>query len=318
MGKYLLRRTGASLIVLFVASLIVFAGIRALPGDPALALAGEERTPEALAQIRQRYGLNDPLPVQYWRWVTLAVRGQLGESVRTGLDVTEIMLQRLPVTLELTFLSVLIALALGIPAGVLAAVKRGSFADYVGSGLALFGLSIPNFWLGLMLILGLTVYVPLLPASGFVSFFSNPLDNLRHMILPAFVLGSAFAAVVMRQMRSAMIESLGEDYVRTARAKGMSERAVIGSHALRNSLITVTTVVGLQVGLLISGAVVTEQIFVIPGFGRLILEAVFQRDFPVIQAVVLVTTFGYVFVNLLVDVAYSMLNPRIRISGEQA
>jgi peptide/nickel transport system permease protein len=318
MGKYLLRRTGASLIVLFVASLIVFAGIRALPGDPALALAGEERTPEALAQIRERYGLNDPLPVQYWRWVTLAVRGQLGESVRTGLDVTEIMLQRLPVTLELTFLSVLIALALGIPAGVLAAVKRGSFADYVGSGLALFGLSIPNFWLGLMLILGLTVYVPLLPASGFVSFFSNPLDNLRHMILPAFVLGSAFAAVVMRQMRSAMIESLGEDYVRTARAKGMSERAVIGSHALRNSLITVTTVVGLQVGLLISGAVVTEQIFVIPGFGRLILEAVFQRDFPVIQAVVLVTTFGYVFVNLLVDVAYSMLNPRIRISGEQA
>jgi peptide/nickel transport system permease protein len=318
MGKYLLRRTGASLIVLFVASLIVFAGIRALPGDPALALAGEERTPEALAQIRERYGLNDPLPVQYWRWVTLAVRGQFGESVRTGLDVTEIMLQRLPVTLELTFLSVLIALALGIPAGVLAAVKRGSFADYVGSGLALFGLSIPNFWLGLMLILGLTIYVPLLPASGFVSFFSNPLDNLRHMILPAFVLGSAFAAVVMRQMRSAMIESLGEDYVRTARAKGMSERAVIGSHALRNSLITVTTVVGLQVGLLISGAVVTEQIFVIPGFGRLILEAVFQRDFPVIQAVVLVTTFGYVFVNLLVDVAYSMLNPRIRISGEQA
>lgn len=318
MGKYLLRRTGASLIVLFVASLIVFAGIRALPGDPALALAGEERTPEALAQIRERYGLNDPLPVQYWRWMTLAVRGQLGESVRTGLDVTEIMLQRLPVTLELTFLSVLIALALGIPAGVLAAVKRGSFADYVGSGLALFGLSIPNFWLGLMLILGLTIYVPLLPASGFVSFFSNPLDNLRHMILPAFVLGSAFAAVVMRQMRSAMIESLGEDYVRTARAKGMSERAVIGSHALRNSLITVTTVVGLQVGLLISGAVVTEQIFVIPGFGRLILEAVFQRDFPVIQAVVLVTTFGYVFVNLLVDVAYSMLNPRIRISGEQA
>ncbi len=317
MGKYLARRVGASLIVLFVATLIVFAGIRALPGGPELALAGEERDPASLAAIRERYGLDDPLPVQYWNWITLALQGDLGESVRTGLEVSEIVVTRLPVTLELTLLSILVALFLGIPTGIMAAVKQGRLSDYVGSGVALFGLSVPNFWLGLMLILVFAIYLPLLPASGYEPFFSNPVENLRHMIMPAFVLGSGLAAVVMRQMRSAMLESLSEDYVRTARSKGLSERSVIGVHALRNSLITVTTIVGLQLGVLISGAVVTEQIFVIPGFGKLIVEAVFQRDFPVIQGVILVTTAGYIIANLLVDLLYSLLNPRIRIAGDQ-
>jgi len=316
-GKYLARRVGASLIVLFVATLIVFAGIRALPGGPELALAGEERDPESLAAIRERYGLDDPVPVQYWNWITLALQGDLGESVRTGLEVSEIIVTRLPVTLELTLLSILVALLLGIPTGIMAAVKQGRLSDYVGSGVALFGLSVPNFWLGLMLILIFAIYWPLLPASGYEPFFSNPVENLRHMIMPAFVLGSGLAAVVMRQMRSAMLESLSEDYVRTARSKGLSERSVIGVHALRNSLITVTTIVGLQLGVLISGAVVTEQIFVIPGFGKLIVEAVFQRDFPVIQGVILVTTAGYIIANLLVDLLYSLLNPRIRIAGDQ-
>ncbi|MGH2825478.1 MAG: ABC transporter permease [Actinomycetota bacterium] len=317
MGKYLARRVGASLIVLFVATLIVFAGIRALPGGPELALAGEERDPASLAAIRERYGLDDPLPVQYWNWITLALQGDLGESVRTGLEVSEIVVTRLPVTLELTLLSILVALFLGIPTGIMAAVKQGRLSDYVGSGVALFGLSVPNFWLGLMLILVFAIYLPLLPASGYEPFFSNPVENLRHMVMPAFVLGSGLAAVVMRQMRSAMLESLSEDYVRTARSKGLSERSVIGVHALRNSLITVTTIVGLQLGVLISGAVVTEQIFVIPGFGKLIVEAVFQRDFPVIQGVILVTTAGYIIANLLVDLLYSVLNPRIRIAGDQ-
>ena len=318
MGRYLARRIGASAIVMFVATLIVFAGIRALPGGPELALAGEERDPESLAAIRERYGFDDPLPVQYWNWMVLAVQGDLGESVRTGIEVSEIVVTRLPVTLELTMLSVMVALLLGIPTGIMAAVKQGRLSDYVGSGVALFGLSVPNFWLGLMLILAFAIYWPLLPASGYVSFFSNPFDNLRHMIMPAFVLGSGLAAVVMRQMRSAMLESLSEDYVRTARSKGLSERSVIGVHAFRNSLITVTTIVGLQLGVLISGAVVTEQIFVIPGFGKLIVEAVFQRDFPVIQGVILVTTAGYIIANLLVDLLYSVLNPRIRIAGDQA
>jgi len=317
-GRYLARRIGASVIVMFVATLIVFAGIRALPGGPELALAGEERDPESLAAIRERYGFDDPLPVQYWNWMVLAVQGDLGESVRTGIEVSEIVVTRLPVTLELTMLSIMVALLLGIPTGIMAAVKQGRLSDYVGSGVALFGLSVPNFWLGLMLILAFAIYWPLLPASGYVPFFSDPVDNLRHMIMPAFVLGSGLAAVVMRQMRSAMLESLSEDYVRTARSKGLSERSVIGVHAFRNSLISVTTIVGLQLGVLISGAVVTEQIFVIPGFGKLIVEAVFQRDFPVIQGVILVTTAGYIIANLLVDLLYSVLNPRIRIAGDQA
>ena len=316
MGAYILRRLGASLIVLFVASVVIFAGVRALPGDPARALAGEDPNPEAIAQIRAKYGLDQPVPVQYVRWASLALRGDLGESVRTGLDVTEIVVGRLPITIELSFLSLLIAIGLGIPTGILAAVKRGSLADYLSSGVALFGLSVPSFWLGLMLILLLAVYVQLLPASGYVPFFENPIENLRRMLLPAVVLGSGLAGVLMRQMRSAMLESLSADYVRTARSKGLSEPAVVGVHALRNSLITVVTVVGLQLGVLISGAVVTEQIFVIPGFGKLTVDAVFQRDFPVIQAVALFTTVGYILINLMVDLLYSVLNPRIRISGE--
>jgi peptide/nickel transport system permease protein len=314
-GKYLARRAGASVIVLFLATIVVFAGVRALPGDPALALAGEERDPESLQQIREKYGLDEPIPVQYAKWLGLAVQGNLGESVRTGLDVTDIVIGRLPITIELAVLSILFALLIGIPAGIAAAVWRGKAADYLSSGVALFGLSVPNFWLGLMLILIFAVYFQVLPASGFVPFFDDPVGNLQRMILPAFTLGSGVASVVMRQTRSAMIESLGSDYVRTARAKGLNEWSVVGRHALRNSLITVVTIVGLQLGLLISGAVVTEQVFVIPGFGKLTVDAVFQRDLPVLQGVVLFTTFAYVLINFVVDALYSVLNPRIRITG---
>lgn len=227
-------------------------------------------------------------------------------------------MERLPVTLELSLLAVLIAVAVGIPLGIFAAVRRGGVLDSISSVFGLVGLSIPNFWLGLLLILGLTVQVHLLPASGFVSLFSDPVDNLRHLILPASVLGVQLAAVLMRQMRSAMLESLSADYVRTARAKGLSERQVIGVHALRNSLVTVVTVLGLQLGALISGAVITEQIFVIPGFGKLLVDSVFSRDYPVVQGAVLVAVIGYVAVNLLVDLTYSYLNPRIRVAGGAA
>jgi peptide/nickel transport system permease protein len=315
---YVGRRLGASAVVLFIASIVIFGGVHALPGSPELALAGEERDQRSLQEIREKYGLDQPIVVQYARWLGLAVRGDLGESARTGLDVTSIVASALPVTLELALLSVVVALLLGIPAGIVAARWRGKLPDYVGSGVALFGLSVPNFWLGLMLILGFSVYFNVLPASGFTPFFENPLENLQKMVLPAITLGSGLAAVVMRQMRSAMLESLGSDYVRTARAKGLSERSVIGVHALRNSLITVVTIAGLQLGVVISGAVVTERIFVIPGFGKLIVDAVFQRDLPVIQAVVIVTTLGYVVINFAVDILYSVLNPRIRITGEPA
>jgi peptide/nickel transport system permease protein len=316
MRRYLLRRTAAALLALWLASMIVFAGVRALPGDAALALAGEERTPEALAEIREKYGLDDPIPVQYIRWAGLALRGDLGESVRTGLDVGQTIVDKLPITLELAVLSVLVGVLIGIPAGVFAAARRGGFADYVSNAVGLAGLSIPNFWLGLVLILLLAIQVQIFPASGYVPFLEDPLGNLYAMILPSFVLGSGLAAVIMRQMRSSMLEALDTDYVRTARAKGLSEWSVVGTHAFRNSLITVVTVIGLQLGLLISGAVVTEQIFVIPGFGNLIVSAVFQRDLPMIQGAVLVAAAGYIVINLLVDIVYSLLNPRIRIAGE--
>jgi peptide/nickel transport system permease protein len=313
---HLLRRAGASLIVLLVASVVVFAGVRALPGDPALALAGEDRSARALTAIRAKYGLDQPVPVQYVRWLGHVVRGDFGSSTRTGLGVGSTILDRLPVTLELAFLSLLVAVGLGVSLGVLAAVRRGSVADYAGSTAALVGLSVPHFWLGLMLILLFAIGLGVLPASGFVPLFADPIDNLRHMLLPAVVLGTGFSAVIFRQTRAAMLESLSTDYVRTARAKGLAERQVVGSHALRNSLLTVVTLIGLQLGQLISGAVVTEQVFVLPGFGKLTLDAVFQRDYPVIEGVVLLTTVGYVVINFVVDLLYSVLNPRIRVAED--
>lgn len=314
MRWFTLRRLGASAITLVVASVVVFLGVRALPGDPVTALAAESADPAVLQAVRDEYGLDQPLPVQYAAWIGHALRGDLGESLRTGVSVSGMLAERLPITLELALLSLAISVLIGVPLGVVAAVRRGSLPDYVCSATALLGLSIPNFWLGIVLILAFAVRLNWLPASGFEP-VTDPVANLAHMIMPAFVLGTGLAAVVMRQMRSAMLESLGADYVRTARAKGMSEWRVVGVHALRNSLITVVTVLGLQLGTLISGAVVTEQIFVVPGIGKLTIDSVFQRDYPVLQGVVLITATGYILANLLVDLAYSLLNPRIRVAG---
>jgi peptide/nickel transport system permease protein len=314
MGGFLLRKAGAALIVVFCSSVVVFAGVRALPGDPAQALGAENRDPEVLAAIRHAYGLDRPLPVQYVKWISKALRGDLGLDSRQ-LPVGHTIVTRLPITLELAFLAVLIGSAIGVLAGVVAAVRRGKLSDHGATASALVGLSVPHFWLGLMMIIVFAVDLHWLPASGYVSFRAHPLSNLEHLVMPALVLGTGLSAVLMRQTRSSMLTSLGADYVRTARAKGLSEASVVGKHALRNSLITVTTVVGLQLGALISGAVITEQIFVIPGFGRLTLEAVNERDYTLLQGVVLVAATGYVVVNLLVDVCYSLLNPRIRVSG---
>jgi peptide/nickel transport system permease protein len=314
MGGFLLRKVGAALIVLVLASMLVFAGVRAIPGDPALALGGENRDPAVLTAVRHKYGLDRPLPIQYVNWASLAVRGDLGTDQRE-LSVARTIVQRLPITLELAGLAILIGSLIGISAGVLAAVRRGKPADYAATTVALVGLSIPHFWLGIVMIIYFAVKLNWLPAGGYVPFSEHPIQNLEHMLMPAIVLGTGLSAVLMRQMRSSMLSALGADYVRTARAKGLSEWSVIGKHALRNSLITVTTVVGLQLGALISGAVITEQIFVIPGFGRLTIDAVNQRDYTLLQGVVLVAAAGYVVVNLLVDVAYSLLNPRIRVSG---
>jgi len=312
---YLVQRLAISVVTLVVISLIVFTGVRMIPGDPARVMAGTEADEAGLAEIRAKYGLTDPLPVQYLRWVGLALRGDLGESIRTRATVVATVAKKLPVTVELACLSIFVALCIAIPVGVLSAARRNTIWDYLGNSLSLCGLSVPSFWLGIMLILLLSVRLHWLPASGFVPLWENPVGNLARMLMPAFVLGATLGAVLMRQTRNSMIEVLGADYIRTAYSKGLPGRAVIFRHAIRNGLIPVVTILGLQMGALMGGAVVTEQIFVVPGFGRLIVESVFTRDYPLVQGVVLITASAYVLINLLVDISYSLLNPRIRVKG---
>jgi peptide/nickel transport system permease protein len=312
---FILRRAGSAVIVLFIASVLIFLGIRALPGDPAVVMAGEEASPAVVEAIRHEFGLDKPLPAQYLDYLGQTLSGNLGRSTQDQLPVKDILVERLPVTLELAALALGVAIVVGVGAGIVAAVRRDRWPDYVATGFGLAGLSVPHFWLGLLGILLFAVTLRWLPASGYVPFTQDAGQNLQRMILPALVLGTGFAAILMRQTRSAMLGALSADYVRTARSKGLSETKVVGAHALRNSLTTVVTVLGLQLGALISGAVVTEQIFVIPGFGKLTVDAVLTRNYPVIQAVVLITVIGYVLVNLLVDIAYAYLNPRIRLSG---
>ncbi len=315
MLDFLVRRVAISIVTLFVISLIVFTGVRMIPGDPARVMGGTDADAAGLAEIRQKYGLEDPIPVQYLRWLGLALRGDLGESIRTRESVVRTVTRKLPITLELASLSLLVALAISIPAGVFSAVRRNTLWDFLANAVSLCGLSVPSFWLGIMLILLLSVRLHWLPASGFVPLLENPWANLQRMMMPAFVLGAGLAAVLMRQTRNSMIDILSADYIRTAWSKGLGGRAVIFRHAIRNGLIPVVTILGLQTGALMGGAVVTEQIFVVPGFGRLIVEAVFTRDYPLVQGVVLITASAYVLVNLLVDLSYSLLNPRIRIGG---
>lgn len=315
MFEFLLRRVFISVVTLFLVSIVVFTGVRMIPGDPARVMAGTDADEAGLEEIREKYGLKDPVPVQYLRWVRLALGGDLGESIRTRQSVAWTVATKLPITIQLACFAVLIAVAIAIPAGVLAAVRRNTVWDLLASSASLCGLSVPNFWLGIMLILLLSVRLGWLPASGFVPFWEDPVGNVQRMLMPAFVLGTALAAVLMRQTRNSMIEVLSADYIRTARAKGLAQRAVVFRHAIRNGLIPVVTILGLQTGALMGGAVVTEQIFVVPGFGRLIVEAVFTRDYPLVQGVVLITASAYVLINLAVDVSYTFLNPRIRIRG---
>ena len=315
MLEFLIQRATISVVTLCVISLVVFTGVRMIPGDPARVMAGTDADATGLEEVREKYGLKDPIVVQYLRWAGLALRGDLGESIRTRESVARMVAKKLPITIELACFSLLIAVGIAIPAGVVAAVRRNTVWDVLASGASLCGVSIPNFWLGIVLILFFSVRLGWLPASGFVPFWESPVANLERMLMPSFVLGTALAAVLMRQTRNSMIEVLSADYIRTAYSKGLAGRVVVFRHAVRNSLIPVVTILGLQMGALMSGAVVTEQIFVVPGFGRLIVEAVFTRDYPLVQGVVLITASSYVLINLLVDVSYSILDPRIRIRG---
>ena len=312
MTTFLLRRIALIVPTLFFVSLLIFGLQQLLPGDPATALAGEDRDPAVIAFLREKYHLDQPLPVRYALWVEAVARGDLGESIRIKRPVFDLIVENLPVTGELALMALLVALAIGLPAGIIAAVKNGTPVDYGVSMAALWGLSIPNFWLGILLILLFSVELGLLPASGFVSPGESLKQNLLTLIMPAFVLGNAIAAVMMRHTRSAMLQVLSAEFVRTARAKGLPEIWVILRHALRNALIPVVTLGALEFGTLLSGAVLTEQVFTIPGFGKLIVDAVFNRDYAVVQGVVLFTAFAYILLNLFADIAYVVLNPRLR------
>jgi peptide/nickel transport system permease protein len=315
MGRYLFTRLWQSVITLVLASLVVFIGVRQLPGDPALAMAGEEASPEQLAAVRAELGLDQPLAAQYVAFVRNMFRGDFGESTRTGTPVTELISTTLPVTLWLSAYAIVVAIVVGIAFGIIAERFRGRWPEWVANAFALIGLSVPNFWLGILAILYLAVTLGWFPASGYVDVLSDPLRGLYYLTLPALILGTGLAAVIMRQTRASMIETMTTDYVRTARAKGLGRGRVLVRYGLRNSLIVVVTIVGLQLGGLISGAVVTERIFALPGFGKLTLDAVFTRDYPVIQAVVLIITVSYILINLAVDILYSVVNPKIRVGG---
>jgi peptide/nickel transport system permease protein len=312
LARYILRRLAVLVPTLFFVSVLIFSLQKLLPGDAAIALAGEENDPAAVAAIRARYHLDRPLVVQYGIWLSKVLRGDLGESLRNKIPVTELLASKLPVTIELALCSMLVALVLGIPTGVVSAVRRGTPLDLAANALALSGLSVPHFWLGIMLILLFSVRLGWLPASGYVPPWEDLGRNLTTIVLPSIVLGTGVAGVMMRHTRGAMLQVLNADYVRTARAKSVPERLVVLKHALRNALIPVITLGAIEFGRLLSGAVLTEQIFAIPGFGKMLVDGVFNRDYAVVQGVVLVSATLYVLLNLLADILYFVANPRLR------
>ena len=313
MTRYLVRRLLLTIPVLFFVSLIVFSLIALIPGDPARIMLGEEASREALEVLRKEMGLDRPMVVRYLVWMTHVLRGDLGRSVRDGRPVAQTLIQKIPVTAELAATSLFVAWVIAIPTGVLAAWKRRTMIDYGATTVALAGISIPNFWLGIMLIYLLAVNARLLPPSGFVEPWVDLGRNLKLMVMPSIVLGTGLAALVMRLLRSSMIEVLSSDYIRTARAKGLADQVMLLRHALKNAMIPVATIMGLQLGGLLGGAVITESIFAVPGVGRLAIESILTRDYPMVQGVVLFAALAVVLSNLLVDLTYALLDPRIRL-----
>ncbi|TNC11262.1 ABC transporter permease [Methylobacterium terricola] len=312
MLRFLARRLALAVPTLVLASMIIFALQQLLPGDTATALSGEERDPEVIAFIRAKYHLDRPLPVRYAYWAAGVLQGDLGESIRLQKPVIELIREKLPVTLELACLAMLVALVIGVPMGILSAVRPGTWIDGLANGVALWGLSVPNFWLGILMILLFSVQLGWLPASGYVPPGESLAENLRSMAMPAFVLGNAIAAVMMRHTRAAMLGVLQSDYVRTARAKGVPMARVVLRHALPNAAIPIITLGALEFGQLLSGAVLTEQVFSVPGFGKLMVDAVFNRDFATVQGVVICTATTYILLNLAADLASALVNPKLR------
>jgi len=313
MWAWLLKRLGQILPTLLVLSFLIFGLQQLMPGDPALILAGEERgDPQVLAQIRAELWLDRPLWEQYLHWLGNVLTGDFGFSWRIRMPVAELILQKLPVTAQLAIMAFLIGTLIGVPMGILSAVRRDRPADWLANAVALFGISTPNFWFGIMLILLVSVQLGWLPPSGYVPLTEDFWQSIATTIMPAFVLGTNVAGVLMRHTRAAMLTALSQDYIRTARAKGLTERVVVWKHALRNALIPVVTLGTIELGRLLAGAVLTEQIFTIPGFGKLVVDAVFNRDYPVVQGVVLTTALIFVLLSLVADLLYMAINPRLR------
>ena len=312
---FVLRRLVLTIPILLLVTIMAFSLLHLIPGDPATVILGQEATPESKAALRKDLGLDKPIVVQYVSWLGKVVQGDLGNSLVDRTPVVDQIRQRLPPTIELTIGAFAVALLIAIPTGILSATRRGGFVDYFSTLFALAGMSIPGFWLAMVLITLFAVKLQWLPASGYVGFGEDPIANLKVMILPMIATGVRSSAVLMRMLRSSLLEVLNSDYIRTARAKGLASRVVVARHALRNGLVPVLTASGLLVAGLLGGLVITETIFSIPGFGRLIVDAIFQRDIVTVQGAVLVSAVLVVIVNLLVDILYAVVDPRIKLGG---
>ncbi|MDY0245021.1 MAG: ABC transporter permease [Sphaerochaeta sp.] len=319
MGKYIVKRLLSLIPVLIGVSLIVFFMVRLIPGSALQMYMGTqvEATPEQMEQLKRLFGEDKPIPVLYIEWVGDIMRGDFGYSLRTGRPVLPDILSRLPISLELTLYSLVLALFIGIPLGILSSLKQDTFGDFLNRIIGLIGLSLPQFWLAALLVIAFSSSQGWIPMGNYVSLFENPLQNLKMFFLPSLAIGFGFAAVVMRYTRNSMLEVLQMDYVRTAKAKGLPKRKVIIIHALKNAILPVITVTGFNAGYLLGGSIVIEEVFALPGMGRLALYAINQRDYPVIQAIMLVIASLFVLVNLVTDLVYAMADPRIRLVDEE-
>ena len=315
MARYVVRRLLLMLPVALIVSFLTFMTIHLVPGDPARVLLGESATPQTVAALRTQLGLDKPLPVQFGLWLWQALHGDLGQSIQLQQSVSQSIVQRLPVTLELGFCSLFFSLLLALPLGVYSALHRDTWVDWLVNVLSLLGTAIPSFVAGLVLIFLFAVSLRIFPPGGYVSFSDDPLGNVRDLILPVIALGAGSVAVNMRQIRASMIESMSQDYVRTARAKGVRERRISYVHALRNAIIPLLTIVGLQAGAILAGTFVVETIFLWPGVGQLAVTSILAKDYPLVQGIVLLSALAYMVANLLVDIGYAVLDPRIRLDA---
>lgn len=317
MGRYIAKRLLSLIPVLFGVSLIVFFLVRLIPGSALQMYMGTqvEATPEQMEELKRLFGEDKPVPVLYVEWMGRLLQGDMGYSLRTGRPVLPDILHRLPISLELTIFSMILALAIGVPLGIISSLKRNTVGDLVNRIIGLLGLSLPQFWLAALMVMAFSGFSGWIPMGNYVGFTAAPLENIRMLFLPSLAIGIGFAAVVMRYTRNSMLEVLQMDYIRTAKSKGLKSRSVILRHALKNAILPVITVTGFNAGYLLGGAIVIEEVFALPGMGRLALYAIYQRDYPIIQAIVMMIAALFVVMNLITDLVYAMVDPRIRLDG---